>query len=720
MKSKISLYAEGCFNSYSQIFFSKNKLFAFLLIVVSLFDIKAGVSGLIAVFIGQLIATLFNFNKEMIRDGSYTYNSVLTGIAVGTFYEWSGYYFIILAIASILVFFVTVWFSLSFAKKGLPFLSMPFLIAIWITILGCGSFYTLAPKNNIIYLYPQALTFVTDFIAKLPYADVLYLYFRSLGAVLFQYNDLAGLIIAIGLLIYSRIAFTLSIIGFLIGYFFYFYLKGDFTQLIYAYIGFNFILTAIALGGFYIVPSKKSYSLLFFTMPIVALLISALNKFFTILNLPFYSLPFNIVVILTIAVLSARSSSFGLQLVRLQQYSPEKNHYKHYNTLGRFSSETYYHIALPVMSNWHISQGQEGNITHKEEWKYAWDFDIVDDDKNTFKLPGFSLKDYYCYDLPVIAPADGIVDTLQDGIDENNVGQVNMEENWGNTIIIKHSEYLYSKLSHLKRDTFKVKTGDYVKKGDVLALVGNSGRSPEPHLHFQLQSTPFIGSKTILHPISYYLTKQDKKYRFHAFDIPKKDEIVSNIISTRLLTEAFGFIPGKTFTFKVTENKKEYEVKWEIFTTIYNQSYIYCHTTKSTAYFVNNGTVFYFTDFYGDKNSLLHLFYLSAYKVVLGYYDGIFVKDKMLIEGFFNPLIKILHDFTAPFFHYCEAEYEMKFGGVDHTHHPTKIVIRSDSKGSIFGRMTKQVHSKLTIENNKISEIEIQKGNHKISAICLN
>ncbi len=719
LKSNIQLHLDGCLNSYSQIFFSKDKLFALLLLLVSLLDIRAGVSGMIAIFIGQFIATLFNFDKELIRDGAYTYNSVLVGIAIGSFYEWSGPFFIMLSIASVLVFFLTVWCLISFSKKGLPFLSIPFLITIWIIISGYSGFYALVPKTIIVHLFPELFTSVTAFIARVPFANVLYLYFRSLGAVFFQYNDLAGIIVAIGLLIYSRIAFVLSLIGFSIGYIFFYYLHGDFTQLIYSYIGFNFILTAIALGGFFIVASKKSYAMLFFTMPIVAILISSLNKLFLNFNLPFYSLPFNIVVLLTIAVLSARVSSFGLHLVRVQQYSPEKNHYKHYNTVDRFSSETYYHIALPVMSDWHISQGHEGDQTHKSEWKYAWDFDIIDEDNSTFKPPGYTLRDYYCYDLPVIAPAAGYVINILDGIDENNVGKVNLENNWGNTIIIKHSDYLYTKLCHLKRDTFKVKKGDYVKKGDIVAYVGNSGRSPEPHLHFQLQSTPFIGSKTIEHPISYYLTKKGEKYQFHSFDIPEKNDIVSNILPTKLLTNAFDFTPGETITINVKENNKEYEVKWEVFTNAYNQSYIYCHTTKATAYFVNNGTVFYFSDFYGDKNSFLHSFYLASYKILLGYYDGISVQDKMMIDGFFNPAIKVIHDFTAPFFHFCKANYRMGFEKTDHAHHPTKIIIKSNCSGSIFGKNTKQIQSSLTIENNKISTVEIINGNHKTIATCI-
>lgn len=718
LRNTIGIYAEGWLNSYSQVFFSKNKWLAASLLAVTLFDIRSGISGIIAIGIGQLIAGLFSFDKERIRDGSYTYNAALTGVAMGSFYAWSGYYFIMLAITSILVFFLTLWFMKSLGKQGLPFLSLPFLVAIWIAVSGCESFYVLTPRAEIHYLFPQFFTRTTDAIAHLPYADIWYLYFRSLGAVFFQYNDLAGLLIAIGILVYSRIAFLLSLIGFLIGYFFYFYLKGDFTQLIYAYIGFNFILTAIALGGFYIVASKRSFAFLVFTMPMVALLISAFNKLFLLFNLPFYSLPFNVVVLITLAVLSGGNSK-GLQLVGIQQYSPERNHYKHYNSLGRFRAENYAAVALPVMGDWHISQGHKGDITHKEGWRHAWDFDIVDEDGNSFRQPGYTLNDYYCYGLPVIAPADGWVHTLQDGIDENNVGQVNMTDNWGNTIILRHSDYLYSKLSHLKRDTFKVKKGDYVKKGDVLAYVGNSGRSPEPHLHFQLQSTPFIGSKTILHPISYYLSKEKGKYRFHAFDIPKQEEIVCNVLPARLLTEAFNFIPGKTMRYRVQDGQRSYEVKWEVFTNIYNQSYIYCHNTGSTAYFVNNGTVFYFTDFYGDKHSLLYHFYLAAYKVVLGHYEGIYTEDQIMIEGFFHPLLKALHDFTAPFFHYCKAAYRMEFAEKEFVPHPTRIVVHTMAKGSIFSRTTKTMDGLLTIEDQSIANIEIRKDKRKITAICV-
>ncbi len=708
--SILKIYGNGILNSYSQIFFSNNKVFALLLLIISFFDLGAGLSGVLSIIICQITAVLFNFNKELIKDGSYTYNPLMVGIAIGMFYDFNLSFFIILVIVSILTLFITIWMSTILSKQGLPFLSLPFLLGIWIVILGVPNFSALQlnPKEilSLAKWFPALFNSVTNGIAALPFADVIHLYFRSLGAIFFQYNDLAGLIIAIGILIYSRMAFSLSIIGFSIGFAFYHFFGGDFSQLIYSYIGFNFILTAIALGGFFVVPSKKSYLMLFFIIPVIALTISSLHTLFSIVELPLYSLPFNIITIIFLATMATRRKHSGITLVAMQQFSPEKNHYKYLNSQNRFNNNTFYHIALPVMGNWKISQGHNGGITHKDDWQYAWDFVVLDEEDRTYQMPGVDLKDYYCYDLPIIAPSEGYVVEIIDGIEDNKINEVNLKENWGNTLIIKHGEHFYSKLSHIKKGSFKVKKGDYVTKGMVLATCGSSGRSPEPHLHFQLQTTPYVGSKTIEFPLSYYLTKKDNKHQFHSFDIPKEEEIVSNVKTTKLLTDAFLFVPGKTFRFNF-EGKK---IKWEVFTNALNQTYIYCHQSKSTAYFINNGTVFYFTDFYGDDESLLKHFYYGAQNILLGYYKNAKIKDELMIDGFFNKLITGLHDFTAPFFHYCKVNYNFEFSYCDNEHNPSEISFNTHCIASIGKKEYKRIDYTFHLKEGKITSFQINKN----------
>jgi len=60
----------------------------------------------------------------------------------------------------------------------------------------------------------------------------------------------------------------------------------------------------------------------------------------------------------------------------------------------------------------------------------------------------------------------------------------------GNYIIIDHGNNEYSVLDHLKKKTFRFKRGERVKQGQVIAQVGQSGLSTEPHLHFEVVSDP--------------------------------------------------------------------------------------------------------------------------------------------------------------------------------------------------------------------------------------
>lgn len=713
--NQFKIFGNGLLNSYSQIFFSNSKVLAGLLILISFFDIGAGLSGVISILICQITATLFNFNSAYIEDGSYTYNSLMVGIALGAMYELNVSSFILLSIISVLTLFLTIWFAVSFQKKGLPFLSIPFLVGVWIVLLGAPNFTAIDLNQkegwSLVQLIPGLFSETTLLISELPAGDAILLYLRSLGAIFFQYNDLAGLLIAIGILFYSRIAFGLSVFGFLIGYSFYVFFEGDFSQLIYSYIGFNFILTSIALGGFFVVPSRKSYLLLLFTIPVIALLISALHTLFGYFQLPLYSLPFNIVTLLFLSTMATRGKTTGITMVTLQQFSPEKNHYKHMNAETRFEKDTLFHVGLPLIGEWRISQGHEGNITHKGDWKYALDFDVIDEHGKTYANLGNELKDYFCFDLPVIAPADGQVIQIQDGIDDNIIGDVDLKNNWGNTVIIKHGEHFYSKLSHIRKETFTVKEREYIKKGHIIGMCGSSGRSPEPHLHFQLQATPYIGSATLNYPIAYYLTKNEKVYDFHSFEVPKENETVCNVQTNKSLTEAFGLIPGKIMHFDY--NGKT--LKWEVFTDAFNRTYIYCKSTQSTAYFVNNGTVFYFTDFYGKKGSLLHHFYYGAQKVLLGYYEDIKLKDQLIIDGFFNKLVTSIHDFTAPFFHYCKVCYTFGFTGCDNEHKPNEINFESTLEGKIGNKSVRKINYTFIIKDGVITSFSF----NNTTALCI-
>lgn len=58
----------------------------------------------------------------------------------------------------------------------------------------------------------------------------------------------------------------------------------------------------------------------------------------------------------------------------------------------------------------------------------------------------------------------------------------------GNYIIINHGNSEYSVMVHLKKNSICIKSGEHIKQGQVIAQVGQSGLSTEPHLHFEVMS----------------------------------------------------------------------------------------------------------------------------------------------------------------------------------------------------------------------------------------
>ncbi|HXC07043.1 MAG TPA: urea transporter [Bacteroidia bacterium] len=714
-EAPILFWKRSILGSYSQVFFSDNVWLAALILVSTFGSPIAGLCGLIAVITSILFSKIMGFSPALTASGAYGYNSLLVGLTMGIFFKFSMPFLVLLLLASCLTVLLTVWLSAVLTAWKVPFLSLPFMIGGWIILLSASSFGVLQLSENGLYAINDLFKIGGPTMVSLyeqmhdwEFPSLLRMYLVSLGAIFFQYNIISGLLIAAGLLAFSRIAFSLSFLGFLSGYMFCYLVQGSMTELDYSHIGFNYILTAVALGGFYLVPSPRSYLLAIFSAPLVALFIAALDKFCVTWQLPLYSLPFSLLTILVLFTLLNRYTSGKLNLVVYQHYSPEKNLYAFLNGNERFSKDTFMHLHLPFYGEWHVSQGHEGTITHREDWKYAWDFVVVDDTQKTFRLPGKELTDFYCYNLPVLAPAAGYVVTLLDGIEDNAIGDVNIGENWGNSIVIKHSEFLFTQISHIRKGSFRVKQGDYVSKGDFLATCGNSGRSPEPHIHFQVQTTPNIGAKTIPHPLAYYAERSGDAFQFHSFENPRQGQHVMPPRPTRLLGAAFHFTPGMTLNFEEDRNGLVTTGKWEIFVDAANCSYIYCPQTKSLAYFTNNGTIHYFTSFSGNRNSLLYYFYLGTHKILLSYFQDLEIRDALPIEGFHKGIYKIIQDFTAPFHVYLKALYSARFTFVDDIQNPAQIHISSTAIALTGQQEKRRLEFETVISDNRITDFTLK------------
>lgn len=283
-------------------------------------------------------------------------------------------------------------------------------------------------------------------------------------------------------------------------------------------------------------------------------------------------------------------------------------------------------------------------------------------------------------------------------------------------------EGIYSKLSHLKYHSIELNEGDVVKQGQLLGKCGNSGRSPYPHLHFQFQSTPYIGSPTLDYPLGHYLLKEDK-YTFETFSIPQKGQTVANPIKNDLLARTLHFIPGQKIKGRYTiisKNKdpKEGTFTWNVNTDVFNATYFENEEDGSLAYIFNNGNLHYFTNFTGQKESPLYWFFLAMFKVPLGFLPNSRIKDNVPVNMMFGGILKFLQDFIAPVVLFLKADYKLDLTESGDILSSGDIKMNSQINKRIAGKKIKQYDFDIAIKENGTFEIDILQNDLKIKMTC--
>ena len=157
-------------------------------------------------------------------------------------------------------------------------------------------------------------------------------------------------------------------------------------------------------------------------------------------------------------------------------------------------------LSLPFRGRWLVFWGgdtKELNQHHDvPNQRFAFDFLGLDEKGNTRRGQAQKNEDYFAFAREILTPAGGIVTDVISGVRDNVPGSMNPYSALGNAVFIQHREHEVSVLAHLKLGSITVKVGNKVKRGQVIALCGNSGNSSEPHLHYHLQNTPIIQDGT--------------------------------------------------------------------------------------------------------------------------------------------------------------------------------------------------------------------------------
>ncbi|MBS1680046.1 MAG: M23 family metallopeptidase [Actinobacteria bacterium] len=155
--------------------------------------------------------------------------------------------------------------------------------------------------------------------------------------------------------------------------------------------------------------------------------------------------------------------------------------------------------VLPVNGAAHVAE------------RFAIDFVQIDPLGRLFEGPLDQLSSYPYFGDEVISATAGKVVGVVDGIPETPAGAlppaITAEKAGGNHVVVAIGHGRYAFYAHLQPGSVRVKVGQKVKVGQTLGLLGNSGNSDAPHLHFHIMDSP--------HP----LLANGLPYRFDKFTV---------------------------------------------------------------------------------------------------------------------------------------------------------------------------------------------------------
>jgi hypothetical protein len=297
-------------------------------------------------------------------------------------------------------------------------------------------------------------------------------------------------------------------------------------------------------------------------------------------------------------------------------------------------------LRLPFEDPVHVLQGFDGPWTHQGHWKYALDFNMMNEHGKSHRENPSNPEDFLIFGKKVISPCHGWVESLEDQHDDRKIGFVDHDKNWGNYVLIRTSGNLFVLLSHLRKKSVQVKAGDRVYAGQPIGEVGNSGYSLEPHLHLHVQKNAFLGSETVPFSLETYASSS-KKVRFYA--TPKVGELIEPLVENKALQFALSFKPGQKLVFERKDSKSPVQTihvgldnetgKWWLSDNEVNRLYFW-HDSKH----------FYFYDLICEEDSILVQLMAALPMLPITYGTSISWNDYLPAKVQYRGARRILYD----------------------------------------------------------------------------
>lgn len=286
----VGAYVDAVLRGVGQVMFQNNPVTGLLFLAGIFYNsVTFGAYAVLGTAVSTLVAILLGVGRDVWRAGLFGFNGTLAGIAFAFFLEPGlnlvGYTVAGAACTSVIM---AALLNMLGTWK-VPALTAPFVLTTWLFLFAFFSFGVLRPTE---FLAPGAFpaqvaapgTVVPDAVAEG--------FFKGVGEVMFQDNAVTGALFLAGILVNSRISLAFAAGGSLLAFLAAWALGAAEAPLRLGLFGFNAVLTAIALGGLFVLLGTWSALYALFGVLVTTVVFAALANALAPWGMPALTAPF--------------------------------------------------------------------------------------------------------------------------------------------------------------------------------------------------------------------------------------------------------------------------------------------------------------------------------------------------------------------------------------------------------------------------------------------
>ena len=515
-------------------FFIKSPWIAGLFWLAILRDIRFPIFAIMGLVVADAVAWGLGINEPVKRAGALRSNAIFASIAVAWLTTASGasleLQVAVEAAAAVAAALIAAAFVRGLRDTILPPLGWGFYLVggVLFTLFSIWTHTALAATVH----WPRphdALSWGESFL-------------RSLGMLFFLPKVEVGAVVALAILLWSRLMFLTGVIGWICGIGLGLMLERLGLHYLWLLAAHNYFLAGMLLGSVLFLPGRGTMLIAAVAGVAASFLTAYFQYLFPGSAFAFLPVPAALTVWLGVAALLLRDDVGYFRRNMDNDAPPEVAWWNSAYWIERFGSHEPLFV-VPVPGLVRITQGFEGQLSHIGRWRHALDFQRP--------VPAADgLPESSIWEAPVYAPAPGTVERLRNDIPDNPLGISNFAEMWGNHVVIRLDAGGWAMLAHLRQGSVATYIGAHVDPSIYVGLVGNSGRSPTPHLHLHAQIAPELSASTRPFRLANFLSAPDPAAGFLRWNAAGLPPVGADVMAAPVNPYAHGAMtsiaPGTT------------------------------------------------------------------------------------------------------------------------------------------------------------------------------